>query len=140
MRQKQTKTSTQMVNLCNGKQVTWWFRQRKVDEAYLECIQLVKDEQEVVPIVPEKMSTRCHVEKALHKKMPKYINVILQEYKDIFPMDLPPRLLLVQMGHEFKIELEDDTLPIHRPIYKLSPLELKEAKEQTLYMLEHGYI
>ena len=44
------------------------------------------------------------------------------------------------MGQEFKIKLEDDTPPIHRPIYKLSPLELKEAKKQIQYMLEHGYI
>ena len=44
------------------------------------------------------------------------------------------------MGHEFKIELEDDTPPIHRPIYKLSPLELEEAKKQIQYMLKHGYI
>ena len=44
------------------------------------------------------------------------------------------------MGHEFKIELEDDTPPIHRPIYKLSPLELEETKKQIQYMLEHGYI
>ena len=44
------------------------------------------------------------------------------------------------MGHEFKIELEDDTPPIHRPIYKLSPLELEEAREKIQYMLEHWYI
>ena len=44
------------------------------------------------------------------------------------------------MGHEFKIELEDDTPPMHKPIYKLSALELKEAKKQIEYVLEHGYI
>ena len=44
------------------------------------------------------------------------------------------------MGHEFKIELQDDTPPIHRPIYKLSPLDLDEAKKQIQYMLKHGYI
>ena len=44
------------------------------------------------------------------------------------------------MGHEFKIELEDDAPPVHRPIYKLSPLELAEAKKQIEYMLEHGFI
>ena len=60
----------------------------------------------------------------------KSIKVVLLNYKDIFPTDLPPGLPPVQMGHEFKIELEDDTLPIHRPIYKLSPLELEEARKQ----------
>ena len=44
------------------------------------------------------------------------------------------------MGHEFKIELEDHTPLIHRPIYKLSPLELEEAKKQVQYMLKHSYI
>ena len=44
------------------------------------------------------------------------------------------------MGHEFKVELEDNTPPIHRPIYKLSPPELEETRKQIQYMLEHGYI
>ena len=44
------------------------------------------------------------------------------------------------MGHEAKVELEDDAPPIHRPIYKLSPLKLGEVKKQIHYMLEHGYI
>ena len=29
---------------------------------------------------------------------------------------------------------------MHQPIYKLSPLELDEAKKQIEYMLEHGFI
>ena len=29
---------------------------------------------------------------------------------------------------------------MHRPIYKLSPFELDEAKKQIEYMLEHGFI
>ena len=93
-----------------------------------------------MPIVLEKMETGCDVEKAYHKNMPKQMNAILQDYKNTFPMDLPPKLPLVQMGHEFKIELEDDTPPIHRPIYKLSLLELEETKKQIQYMLEHSYI
>ena len=44
------------------------------------------------------------------------------------------------MGHEFKIDLEDETPPIHRPLYKLSPLELEEAKKQIQDILEHGFI
>ena len=44
------------------------------------------------------------------------------------------------MGHEFKIDLEDETLPIHRPLYKLSSLELTEAKNQIQEMLEHKFI
>ena len=44
------------------------------------------------------------------------------------------------MGHEFKIDLENETPPIHRPLYKISPLELMEAKNQIQEMLEHEFI
>ena len=112
-----------------------------MDKAYLAFIRLVKDEKKkIVPVVPEKTETGCDMEKACHKDMPEEIKAILQEYKDIFPMDLPPGLPPVRMVHEFKIELEDNTPPIHRPIYKLSPLELEVAKKQIQYMLEHSYI
>ena len=36
--------------------------------------------------------------------------------------------------------MEDDTPPVHRPLYKLSPLELEEAHKQIQYMLEHAFI
>ena len=36
----------------------------------------------------------------------------------------------MRQGHEFKIDLEDDVPPVHRPLYKMSPLELEEAKKQ----------
>ena len=112
-----------------------------MDEAYLAFIRPVQDEEKrIVPIVLEKTETVCDVEKAYHKDMLEEIKAVLQEHKDIFPMDLPPGLPPVRMGHGFKIELEDDTPPIHRPIYKLSPLKLEEAKKQIQYMLEHGYI
>ena len=44
------------------------------------------------------------------------------------------------MGHEFRIDLEDETPTIHRPLYKLSPLELTEAKKQIQEMLEYDFI
>ena len=44
------------------------------------------------------------------------------------------------MGHEFKIDLGDETPPIHRPLYKLSPLKLEEAKKQIQDKLKHGFI
>ena len=33
------------------------------------------------------------------------------------PSELPKGVPLVRMGHEFKIDLEDETPPIHRPLY-----------------------
>ena len=46
----------------------------------------------------------------------------------------------VRQGYEFKIDLEDDVPLVHRPLYKMSPLELEEAKKQIESMLEHGFI
>ena len=124
MRKRQMKPIIEIVNLCSAKQVARWFHWRKVDKAYFAFIPPVKDEEKrIVPIVPEKTKTGWDMEKAYHKDMLEEIKAILQEYKDIFPTDLPPGLTLVRMGHEFKIELDDDTPPIHRPIYNLSPLE-----------------
>ena len=44
------------------------------------------------------------------------------------------------MGHEFKIDLEDETPTIHKPLYKLSPLEPTKAKNQIQEMVEHEII
>ena len=46
----------------------------------------------------------------------------------------------MRKGHEFCIDLEHTTALVHKPIYKLSPLELEEVQKQIEYMLEHGYI
>ena len=37
----------------------------------------------------------------------------LDEYEDVFPKDLPPGLPHICKGHEFKIELKDNALPVH---------------------------
>ena len=72
--------------------------------------------------------------------MPKCIKAIFEEYKDIFPQDLPLGLPPARMGHKFRIDLEDDTPPVHRPLYKLSPFEVEEAHKQIHYMLKNGFI
>ena len=43
-------------------------------------------------------------------------------------------------GHEFRIDLEDDMPPVYRLLYKMSPLEVEEAKKQIKSMLECGFI
>ena len=87
------KPSIKTVNLYSAKQVARWFRRRKMDEAYLAFIRPVKDEEKrIVLVVPEKTETGCDVKKAYHKDILEEIKVVLQEYKDIFPTDLPPGL------------------------------------------------
>ena len=56
------------------------------------------------------------------------------------PVRIAKGVPLVRMGHEFKIDLEDKIPPIQRPLYKLSPLELTETKNQIQEMLEHEFI
>ena len=72
--------------------------------------------------------------------LPSQIRAVLEESDDVLPEDLPLGLPPVRQGHEFRIDLEDDVPPIHRPLYKMSPLELDEAKKQIESMLEHGFV
>ena len=60
--------------------------------------------------------------KLLQKGIPKDIHKVLKEHADVFPEDLPPGLPSVRMGHEFRLDLEDNTPLVHRPLYKMSPL------------------
>ena len=64
-----------------------------MDEVCLMLLRPVKDEeQKILPIVLEKTETGCDVVKPYHKDMPEQITAVLQDYKDIFPTDLPPGL------------------------------------------------
>ena len=51
------------------------------------------------------------------KDLPEPIKGVLQEYDDVFPNELPQGLPPIHRGFEFKIDLEDNTPPMHRPIY-----------------------
>ena len=62
--------------------------------------------------------------------LPTEIKAVLDKYEDIFLKNLPPGLPPICKGHEFKIELEDDAPPMHRPLYKLSPLELQRPRSR----------
>ena len=46
----------------------------------------------------------------------------------------------MRQEHEFKIDLEDGVPPVYRSLYKMSPLELEEAKKQIESLLEQGFI
>ena len=110
-------------------------RKKQVDRAFIGLIWMVEPTEEgpnQVNIKEPKAKWR--------QDLPPSIKAALEEYDDVFPDDLPPGLPPVRRGFEFKIELENDTPPVHRPIYKLSPLELQEAKEQIQSMLKHGFI
>ena len=80
------------------------------------------------------------MEKLRRPDLPSAIWEVLETHSDVFPSELPKGVPPVRTGHEFKIDLEDETLPIHRTLYKLSPLELTEAKNQIQEILEHEFI
>ena len=62
--------------------------------------------------------------------LPADVRAVLEEFDDVFPQEFPQGLPPLRQGHECKIQLEDNQLPANRPLYKMSPLELGEAKRQ----------
>ena len=133
--------SLDVVNVYTVKQMATWFHRNTGTKAYLGVIQLVKSKiVDTVLVISKDKEAGYDVEKTFHPNMPSCIEEVLDEFKHVFPTDLPLDLLLVQKGHEFRIDLEDMTTPVHKPIFKLSPLELEEAKKQIDSMLKHGYI
>ena len=66
------------------------------------------------------------------------IGSLVKEYEDIFqpiPTGLPP---VREMAHT--IPLEEGHKPHFRPIYRLSPLEIEEAKRQITEYIHKGWI
>ena len=111
-------------------------KQAKRGHAIFMAIVRPAEKQETM----EKGTEGRDVKKMYHEEMPEEIKAVLQDYQDVFLSDLPLGVPPVRKGHKFKIDLADDTPPVHRPIYKLSPLELDEAKKQIQYMIEKGFI
>ena len=81
-----------------------------MDNAFLGFVWMVKEED-----VTEKYKGKSDlgVVNLWREDLPEEIKAILKEYNDVFPKDLPPRLPPIRKGHEFKIELEDDTPLVH---------------------------
>ena len=84
--------------------------------------------------------TSSHVENLRRPNQLVVIWEVLQCYSKVFPSELPKGVPPARMAHEFTINMEHETPPIHKPLYKLSPLELEEAKKQIQYMLEYGFM
>ena len=128
------------VNLCSATQIHQWFRKGNIDQAFLRVIQKVKESNEEDVAAKYKGKSNLSATHLWREDLPKEIEAVLKEFEDIFPKDLPLELPLIRKGHEFKIDLEDNTPPGHRPTNKLSPLELQKARKQIEYVLEHDFI
>jgi hypothetical protein len=62
---------------------------------------------------------------------------VAREFLDVFPDDLPG--MPPERAMEFKIELQPGTASIDKAPYKMSPVELKELKNQLQGLLDKGY-
>ena len=113
------------------------FKKKEVERAFLGIIRLIEEESKGMDAPEESTPTQ---KPKWDQALPSSIRAVLEEVDDVFPQDLPLGLPPVREGHEFKIDLEDEVPPVHRPLYKMSPLELEEAKKQIESMLEHGFI
>ena len=125
------------VNQISAKQMSRLLKRKQVDNAFLGFVRMVKEEN-----VAEKYKGKSDLG-AVHlwrEDLPAEIKAVLNDYEDVFSKDLPPGLPPIHKGHKFKIELKHDAPPVHRLLYKLSPLELAEAKKHIEHMLEHGFI
>ncbi|GJX72019.1 putative reverse transcriptase domain-containing protein [Tanacetum coccineum] len=63
---------------------------------------------------------------------------VVREFADVFPDELPG--LPPAREIEFGIELILGAEPISKALYRMTPVELKELKEQLQEMLENGFI
>ena len=118
------------VNEMSAKQMIRMMRKKTIDRAFLGFVRLVDASTEGSEEVPKEES-----KEKWRQDLPDIVKAVLEEYDDVFPKDLPPGLPPVREGFEFRIDLDDDTPLVHKPIYKISPLELEEAKKQIEYML-----
>jgi hypothetical protein len=71
--------------------------------------------------------------------LPRSITNLLQEFKDVFPTEIPPELPPLR-GIEHQIDLiPRATLP-NRATYRTNPEETKEIQRQVQELLDHGYV
>ena len=84
-----------------------------MQRAFLGFVRKVEDKE---GLVHDEGIGGTKVNKLFQKDTPECIQKVLKEYSDVFPVDLPPDLPPIRQGHEFKIDLEDDQPPVHRPL------------------------
>lgn len=81
----------------------------------------------------------CRLSKSGASAFAAQIEKTLQDFQDVFPGDLPSGLP-PQRAIDHRIELEPGSLPVSRPVYRMSPAELDEVKRQLDELLSKGFI
>jgi hypothetical protein len=67
------------------------------------------------------------------------ITNLLQEFKDVFPAEIPPGLPPLR-GIEHQIDLIPGTSLPNRAAYRTNPEETKEIQGQVQELLDNGYV
>jgi hypothetical protein len=76
---------------------------------------------------------------SIDPKMDARTKKVIEEYRDVFPDDLPKQLPPARKI-QHRIELEMGSTPTSRGVYRMSPTELDELKKQLQDLTEHGFI
>ena len=125
------------INMCGAEQMFPWFQMRKVERAFVGFIRDVPGEgansgksvdMETAVADSGQQPMESNMESTFRSDIPESIKPVLSEFKDVFPVGLLAGRPPIRLGHEFKIGLQDETLPLHSPVYKLSPMELVKSK------------
>ena len=108
-------------------------------DALMVVVQPVEEGKTAVETIPIE-SEGDDLDKLLRGDLDERLVNVLQGQRHVFAKDLPVGVPPKRKGHEFRIELEEGAEPIYRPLYKLSPMELEEVKNQIDYLLEKQFI
>ena len=81
----------------------------------------------------------CFNTNELDKSLPSVVVSLLQEYKDVFPNDVPNRLPPIR-GIEHQIDFVSGATIPNRPSYRSNPEETKELQRQVEELLTKGHV
>ena len=98
------------VNMCSAKAFKRYLRKQKQPQAYVAFLRKV-DESAEEKVKGAQVPSEVH--KIKREGLPKEIWKVCEDCADIFPTNLSKGLPPKRLGHEFKIDLEPDTKPVH---------------------------
>ena len=116
-----------LANEVSVSQANQMLKRKEVERAFLGIIRLVEKETKGMDAPEESTTTQ---KPKWNQALPSLIRAVLEEFDDVFPQDIPLGLPPVHEGHEFKIDLEDEVPPVHRPLYKMSRSSWKRPRNK----------
>lgn len=102
----------------------------KKNDPYVNVFQLVSEKQ---------FETKNGIGVAMGENSNPGLRKILQKFCTVFQEELPPGLP-PERDVDHEIQTEEDAKPPHRPMYQLSPVELKAMKDYVGELLDKGKI